>query len=361
MRVSNFLYQRLLYFPKSVSTILSTVATCSNRFEKDSEGNDSALPDRSSMHLLLALAAIVTMRATDGPFSSYLGRSDSWNVGKGKAIYIQSSASRSPRRSTAQHLGICEELDFVYRSPLYSISGETISGAAVHAFGPSSTIVLINNFPTDRTLVNVIGFNRFNPLSAGLVGAVPSLKNYAHRKLAFCWGDRTSRTWYLIFAGSAGRTSRNKLHQPWLKGRPSWPDRLWLFRFIYAGESTAYLVLALIRLLTETRGSNDTLPSTFDVFERVRRCGNCSLVIVAWWQFEALRRVHLLPSGDKPADPPETLNINVSATLLSNGVRKLFDRGETKQLLCMTRAILKQPKVLVMDEVNHYFCHEMSF
>lgn len=69
--------------------------------------------------------------------------------------------------------------------------------------------------------------------------------------------------------------------------------------------------------------------------------------------YEALRRVHLIPSADTPAEAADAVNANVFRDLdsvVSEGGEN-FSTGE-KQLLCMARAILKRTKVLVMDEAT---------
>jgi hypothetical protein len=90
------------------------------------------------------------------------------------------------------------------------------------------------------------------------------------------------------------------------------------------------------------------------------------------FQFEALRRVHLIPSSDTPEEETGVINSNVFRDLdssVSEGGEnfstgsvypKVFVRKQSsltcfsreKQLLCMARAILKRSKVLVMDEVR---------
>ena len=93
-----------------------------------------------------------------------------------------------------------------------------------------------------------------------------------------------------------------------------------------------------------------TLRSTLDVFDEYVDAEIVRLLLCytipdadSWWQFEALRRVHLIPSGDTPVDDPETLNANVFRNLdfVVTEEGENFSTGYDMYLLCRSFLCLR--------------------
>ncbi|KAF8627345.1 hypothetical protein AX15_004416 [Amanita polypyramis BW_CC] len=426
IRASTVLYKRLLE-----SVLFANIrfhdtvnrGRLLNRFGKDFEGIDSTLSDnfgRSIMYFLSAMTTVVTVSVIGGPLfilAAIILGFLYYNVAK---IYGQTS--RDMRR-----------LDSVYRSPLYSIYGETISGVSIlRAFGASSKF-LREMLRCVDTNVNpyywMWGVNRwlsirFNLLSTGIVGAIalvslisPSISaSFAGFALAFASTithdllfmvrrfvgleqsmvaierikeyselppegseiiePRPSESWPLAGAiESQGLVIKyapdlpNVLHHISFKINPG--EKVGILGRTGSGKST--LALSLFRFVEPTEGRilidgldiskigltdlrskltiipqdptilSGTLRSTLDVFDEYQ-----DVEI-----FEALRRVHLIPSEDTPGEMPGTINANVFRNLDSTVTEggENFSTGE-KQLLCMARAILKRSRILVMDEAT---------
>ncbi|KAJ3515541.1 hypothetical protein NLJ89_g1687 [Agrocybe chaxingu] len=380
-----------------------------NRFGKDFEGIDSSLSDnfgRSIMYGLSAFTTIATGSCIGMASSSYFTGFAVDRLRLPSAVArIYGQTSRDMRR-----------LDSVTRSPLYSIYGETIAGVTIiRAFGASSKFLrdMLRCVDTNSNPYYWMwGVNRwlsvrFNLLSAGIVGATgvaclvtPSISaSTAGFALAFA-STITGDLLFMVrrFVGleqSMVALERVKEYtelkreppefiEPLIRYAPALPDVLHHLNFeIKPGEKVGILgrtgsgkstlALSFFRFveatggriliddidiakigLTDLRGRltiipqdptilSGTLRSTLDVFNEYQ-----DVEI-----YEALRRVHLIPSEDTPEEAADTVNANVFRNLdsvVSEGGEN-FSTGE-KQLLCMARAILKRTKVLVMDEAT---------
>ncbi|TFK34287.1 multidrug resistance-associated ABC transporter [Crucibulum laeve] len=426
LHASTVLYQRLLKavlfanirFHDTVSR-----GRLLNRFGKDFEGIDSSLSENFGRSLIYALSAVTTLITVSfvggTPFIIAAGILGTlyFNIGK---IYGQTA--RDMRR-----------LDSVARSPLYSIYGETISGAAIlRAFGASSTFLRDMLRCVDTNInpyywlwgVNRWMFARFTLLSSAVVGCTalvcmitpsisPSMAGFA---LAFAnsiifdlllmlqhfvgleqsmvavervkeYSDLPQEPAEFIEprpAASWPAQGAIKCEDLVIRYAPDLPDVLHRLNFeIHPGEKVGILgrtgsgkstlALSFFRFVEPTEGRilvdgidttkigltdlrsrltiipqdptilSGSLRSTLDVFDEYEDAEI----------YESLRRVHLIPSEDTPAEGSEVVNANVFRDLdstVSEGGEN-FSTGE-KQLLCMARAILKRSKILVMDEAT---------
>ncbi|TFK86901.1 ATP-binding cassette transporter [Polyporus arcularius HHB13444] len=394
-----------------------------NRFGKDIEGIDSSLPDDLARSIICGLSSavtVVTLTIVGGPLVVLTV------IVLGFLFFTTAKAYNQTNRDLRR-------LDSVTRSPLYSIYGETISGAAVvRAFGASSKFLRDMLRFTD-TNANpyywMWGVNRwlitryclltaivmgamafiavFNPkIDASLAGftltfassllndlvsvvrryvsleqslvSVERVKEYSElpsegpeyiepRPPTFWPSDGAIKCENLV--GRYSPELPNVLHGLSFEIKPG--EKVGVLGRTGSGKST--LALSFFRFVEPVEGRilidgidiskigltdlrsrltiipqdptilSGTLRSTLDVFNEYEDAEI----------YEALRRVHLIPSGDEPDAATDAINANVFRNLdspVSEGGEN-FSAGE-KQLLCMARAILKRAKVLLMDEAT---------
>ncbi|KAI0720942.1 ATP-binding cassette transporter [Cerioporus squamosus] len=394
-----------------------------NRFGKDIEGIDSSLPDDLARSIICGLSSavtVVTLTVVGGPLVVLAV------IVLGFFYAITAKAYNRTNRDLRR-------LDSVTRSPLYSIYGETITGAAVvRAFGASSKFLRDMLRFTDTNASPyywMLGVNRwlvtrYCLLTAAAMGAMAFIAVFnpkvdaslAGFTLAFASSLLidliTVVRRYVSLEQSLVSVERIKEYSElpseapeYIEPRPpaSWPSQgaikcenlvvryspelpnvlhglsfeikpgekvgvlgrtgsgkstlaLSFFRFVEPVEGRILIDgLDISKLgLTDLRSRltiipqdptilSGTLRSTLDVFDEYEDAEI----------YEALRRVHLIPSGDELDAASDVMNTNVFRNLdspVSEGGENL-SAGE-KQLLCMARAILKRAKVLLMDEAT---------
>ncbi|KAJ7147002.1 ATP-binding cassette transporter [Mycena epipterygia] len=367
-----------------------------NRFGKDFEGLDSNLSDnfgRSTIHVMSVITTVSAISFVGGPpfivAAFFIG-----------IIYYQTA--RDMRR-----LGDT-------RSPLYSMYSETIAGVGIlRAFGASSKFLRdmlrhvdtnanpgywtwgINRWLSIRltslasgntallALLAVLNKN----ISASLAGFALTFANIITYDLILLVGLERIKE-YSDLAQEPPEFIEPRPHPSWpqdgaircenlvIRYAPELPDVLHNLTFeVNPGSGKSTLALSFFRFVEATEGRivvdgldiaqigltdlrnrltiipqdptilSGTLRSTLDVFNEYQDADI----------FEALRRVHLIPSEDTPEEAADTVNANMFRNLdssVSEGGEN-FSTGE-KQLLCMARAILKRTKILVMDESSSW-------
>ncbi|KAG8870160.1 hypothetical protein FRB97_000271, partial [Tulasnella sp. 331] len=339
-----------------------------NRFGKDFEGIDSSLADNFGRTLMYSINILTTFITI-----TYVG---GWGFLIATAIFafmyfevakVYGQTSRDMRRLGDLPVRIVS--DSVTRSPLYTIYGESIAGVAVlRAFGAGSKFLRemqqhVRRFVgLEQSMVAMERVKEFSELpqepaefieprpAVGwpqegaiqvknlVIRYAPDLPSVLHG-LTF---DITPRS----KIGVLGRTGAKRGGKSTLA--------LSFFRFVEASQGTITIDGVDISKigLTDLRSRltiipqdptilSGTLRSTLDVFNEYEDAEI----------FEALRRVHLIPSEDTPEESATTINANTFRNLDSNVSEggENFSSGE-KQLICMARAILKRSKILFMDE-----------